>query len=78
MHSLPSCFTEVRGDAFAGVISWDGSYCISPIFIGWAAEQWSWAWAIQPTALFNHRTRFNLVATTTKGLDIDVAEALND
>ena len=46
--------TEIRGDAFAWTNNLIGriGYVISPIFIGWAAEQWSWGAAIRPTALF--------------------------
>lgn len=45
--------TEIRGDAFAWTNNLLGriGYVISPIFIGWAAEQWSWGAAIRPTAL---------------------------
>ena len=44
--------TEIRGDAFAWTNNLIDVLAISPIFIGWAAEQWSWGAAIRPTALF--------------------------
>lgn len=73
--------TEIRSDAFAWTNNLIGriGYVISPIFIGWAAEQWSWGAAIRPTALFP------LVALAliwwllpeTKGKDLDETALLN-
>ena len=46
--------TELRGDAFAWANNLIGriGYVCSPVFIGWAAERWSWGAAIRPTAVF--------------------------
>ncbi len=45
--------TALRSDAFAWTNNLLGrlGYVLSPIVIGWAAEQWSWGAAIRPTAL---------------------------
>jgi putative MFS transporter len=45
--------THLRSDAFAWTNNLLGrlGYVMSPIFIGWAAQKWSWGAAIQPTAI---------------------------
>ena len=46
--------TEFRSDAFAWSNNMIGriGYVLSPVFVGMAAERWSWEAAIRPTAIF--------------------------
>lgn len=46
--------TDIRSDAFGWSNNLIGriGYVISPLFVGWAADQWGYAAAIQPLAVF--------------------------
>ena len=69
--------TEVRSDAFGWANNLLGrlGYVISPIFIGWAAERWSWGAAIRPTAVFPLLALVLIwwLLPETNGKDIDEA-----